>query len=195
MNHCDSPTVKETTAALIFDLGTFEGFNFRHQCAIERILTADEVVAWDHDRKGEAEFWPSGDHAGVRVIFAGQSAVTASELIALDQLLNELGGDTDDAFLRVYHALSHYGTHITALTVQQVEDDSPHIFIGSNFTDLRQEAAYELFELYYPEAYAVWEKSTCDGLIFDTDRFLDSPSWSVLEVNMDDRKALVIAPQ
>jgi hypothetical protein len=195
MNYCDSPTVKETAAVLIHDLGTFEGFSFRHQCAIEHILTADEVVAWDHDRQGEAEFWPSGDHAGVRVIFAGQSAVTASELIALDQLLNDLGGDSDDNFLRVHHSLARHGACITTLNVQQVEDDAPHIFIGSNFTELRQQAAYELFELYYPDAYAVWEKCACDGLIFDTDRFLDSPSWSVDEVEMGDQKALLIAPQ
>ena len=36
------------------DLGTFEGFNFREQCAIERILSANEVIEWDHDKKGEA---------------------------------------------------------------------------------------------------------------------------------------------
>jgi len=195
MNHCDNSTAKQTTTALLFDLGTFEGFSFRHQCAIDHILTAEEVVAWDHDRDGEAEFWPSGDHTGVRVIFAGQSAVTASELVALDQLLNELGSDSDENLLRIRHASTRYGTHLTTLTLAQVEDDTPHIFIGSNFTDLRQEAAYELFELYYPEAYAVWEKSTCDGLIFDTDRFLDSPSWSVDEVNLGDRKALLISPQ
>ena len=41
---------------LRFDLGTFEGFNFRDQSAIERELTAEEVVNWNHDGDGEAEF-------------------------------------------------------------------------------------------------------------------------------------------
>lgn len=195
MNHRDQSNANQTARTLIHDLGTFEGFNFRHQCAIERILTTTEVVGWDHDHEGEAEFWPSGDHAGVRVVFGSQSTVTASELVALDQLLDELGGDSDENFLRIRHASTCSGTHITTLTVEKVEDDTPHVFIGSNFTDLRQEAAYELFELYYSEAYAVWEKTPCDGLIFDTDRFLDSPSWSVDEVNFGDRKAVLISPQ
>ena len=44
MNHCDQSHVKQYTSALIFDLGTFEGFNFRHQCAIDRILTASGIL-------------------------------------------------------------------------------------------------------------------------------------------------------
>jgi hypothetical protein len=59
---------------------------------------------------------------------------------------------------------------------------------------LRRQAAHELFELYYPEEYAVWEKSVCDGLIFDIDRFLGSPSFSVEEA-VGDEKALIVAPQ
>ena len=33
----------QSITATLPDLGTFEGFNFRDQCAIERTLTADEV--------------------------------------------------------------------------------------------------------------------------------------------------------
>jgi hypothetical protein len=46
---------KVTCRNLVFDLGTFEGFNFRSQSVIERVLTAGEVVEWNHDRDGEAE--------------------------------------------------------------------------------------------------------------------------------------------
>jgi hypothetical protein len=42
------------------DIGRFEGFNFRSQCAIHRVLTAEEVLEWNHDADGEAEFWPDG---------------------------------------------------------------------------------------------------------------------------------------
>ena len=72
---------------LHFDLGTFEGFSFRHDQAIDRNLTAAEVVGWDHDAAGEAEFWPSGDNPEVALVFSGRSAVNASELLALDALL------------------------------------------------------------------------------------------------------------
>ena len=60
---------------------------------------------------------------------------------------------------------------------------------------MRKEAAYELFETFYPDEYRVWEKSTCDGLIFDTDHFLDSPGFSVDEVKLGETKALIVAPQ
>jgi len=193
MNHCDHSTPDKETA-LTFNLGTFEGFNFRHHCAVERILTANEVVGWDHDREGEAEFWPSGDHPGAALIFRNQQAVTGSEIVALDDLLEQLSGDSDRSFLRIHYAMVVHGCAVADITLNQLDDEALQIFVGSNFTDLRREAAYELFELCYPEAYAVWEKSTCDGLIFDTDRFLDSPSWSVLEVEMGDRKALIVAP-
>ena len=71
----------------------FEGFNFRTQSAIQRNLTASEVVEWDHDQKGEAEFWPAGDRPEVGLIFRHRSAVTGAELLELDRLLDELGGD------------------------------------------------------------------------------------------------------
>ena len=93
------------------DLGTFEGFNFRAQSAIDRILTTAEVVAWDHDRDGEAEFWPSGDRAEVSLMFKGRSAVTATELIDLDRLLTELGGDSAENFLRIHYAVNIRGAN------------------------------------------------------------------------------------
>jgi len=67
----------------------------------ERNLTAQEVVDWDHHREGQAEFWPSGDHSGVALVFGNQQAVTASEIFALDFLLDQLDGDTERSFLRI----------------------------------------------------------------------------------------------
>jgi hypothetical protein len=182
--------------ALQFDLGTFEGFNFRQSSAIDRVLTGDEVVNWDHDANGEAEFWPSGDNAGVSMVFKDRSAVTGQELLDLDKVLQELGDDSTLNFLRIHHAVNIHGTYLNQLTGEQVENQNIHVFMGTSFLDLRREAAYELFELYYPEAYAMWEATPCDGLIFDTDVFLDSPSWSVQEVEFSDgQKALVMEAQ
>ena len=178
-----------------FDLGLFEGYNFRASGAIRRLMTAAEVVAWDHDRQGEAEFWPSGDHAGVGVIFNRKSAVTAAELLDLDRLLTELGGDSIENFLRIHYTVNIRGANLDTLSADAVEDHFLHVFLGTSFVDLRKEAAYELFELYYPEAYQAWEKSYCDGLIFDTDRFLDSPALYVEEVSLGEQKALLIAPE
>jgi hypothetical protein len=178
---------------LTFEFGTFEGFNFHTQSAIPRLLTAAEVLSWNHDREGEAEFWPSGDKPEVFLVFNGRE-VTASELCDLDRLLAELGDDSKENYLRIHYMLNCVGTKLSELTREALEEEFLHIFFGETFTDLRREAAYALFELYYPEEYQVWEKSTCDGLTFDTDRFLDSPSFSVEEVKLGDEKALIISP-
>ncbi|MCX6917592.1 MAG: hypothetical protein NT167_31925 [Verrucomicrobia bacterium] len=178
-----------------FDLGTFEGFNFRTQCAIFGNLTAAEVVEWDHDKNGEAEFWPSGDRPEVALLFNHRNCVSGADLLGLNRLLAELGGDSPEHFLRIHYAVNFCGSSLADLSRDQVEDSPLHIFFGSNFLDVRREAAYELFELYYPDEYAVWEKSLCDGLIFDTDRFLDSPCFFTEETRLGDGAVLLVAPQ
>ena len=178
-----------------FDLGTFEGFNFRSGSAIRRNLTASQVVAWDHDRHGEAEFWPAGDRPEMLVLFQRRTSISAAELLALDRLLGELGEDSAVNFLRIHYAVNIRGADLADLSREDVEEQNPDIFFGSSFTDLRREAAFELFELYYPDEYRVWEKSSCDGLIFDTDHFLDSPSFFVEEVTLGAKKALLVAAQ
>jgi hypothetical protein len=97
--------------------------------------------------------------------------------------------------LRIHYAVSVCGDDLATLTRDQLEDLPLHIFEGDSFLDLHKEAAFELFELYYPEEYRVWEKSQCDGLIFDRDRFLGSPCFSVEEVELGDLKALIVAAQ
>ena len=88
-------------------LGTFEGFNHRDQSAIEAVLTADEVIAWNHDERGEAEFWPSGDAPSLSGIFPRQ--VTGPELLAVRRLVEEIGGDEEIVLLRIQFACTVLG--------------------------------------------------------------------------------------
>jgi len=179
---------------IAFDFGHFEGFNFRSQSAIDGLLTAQDVVNWDHDHEGEAEFWPAGDKPEISRVFEGRSAITATELLELSSLLTDLGDDSKESYLSVYFAVAILGGHLGELSADQVRDRAPFCFIGGNFTDLRCEAAYELFELFYPDLYRIWESTPCDGLTFDTDRFLDSPSLTVTEIKLGDEVALLVAP-
>jgi hypothetical protein len=182
-----------TSPRLTFDFGTFEGFNFRSQCAIPRHLTAAEVVAWDHDRDGEAEFWPVGDAPAVALLFKHRASATAAELLDLDRLLHELRGDSAANYLRVHYAVNVRGARLDTLTREAVEDLPLDIFVGTDFCDVRRTAAYELFELYYPEEYRVWEQSLCDGLTFDPDHFLASPIFRVEEVDLGEQVAVLVA--
>lgn len=182
------------TPTLAYDFGHFEGFNFRTQSAIERLLTAPEMVAWDHDRDGEAEFWPAGNTPEFSIVFDGRNTVSARELLDLSALLDGLGGDSTENYLAVYFAVAVLGGNLSDLTTEGIQDRAPSCFIGESFVTVRQEAAYELFEQFYPELYQAWESTPCDGLIFDTDRFLDSPSWTVAEVRLGSRVAVLVAP-
>ena len=121
----------ENVGTIFYELGTFEGFSFRDDRAIERTLSAQEVVDWDHCRDGEAEFWPSGDHAGVALVFKDRSAVMGSELGDLSRLLHELGGDCMENFARIYYAIAVGGGALSDLSGSDIEDHNLHIFIGS----------------------------------------------------------------
>lgn len=177
------------------DLGEFEGFNFREQAAIYPNITADDVINWDHDGEGEAEFWPAGDHSGVAALFDRRTAVTGGELQALDNLLTDLGSDDTGTFLRIRHAITDRGMDIQSVTAAEINDELCYTYRGTNFTDLYREAGYELFETYYPDLYALWEKSHCDGLHFDPVDFLESQSFSVTEITVGGEKWIIVHPQ
>ncbi len=128
-------------------------------------------------------------------MFQHRSSVTAAELLDLDRVLLELGDNSRASFLQIHCAVAICGAALPTLTVEKVQDNGLQVFYGTNFTDLRREVAHELFELYYPEAYQAWQASLCDGLIFDVDRFLNSPSLWVEEVKLGAEVVLLVAAQ
>ena len=131
----------------------------------------------------------------VALIFNHRSSVPAAELLDLDRVLVELGGDTRYNFLQIHYALNLGGDALANLSAESVQDHCVQVFSGTNFLDVRRDAAHDLFEVYYPDEYRVWEKSLCDGLIFDHERFLESPCFCIEEVNLGDEVALLVAPQ
>jgi hypothetical protein len=186
------PTIQQSLSS---DFGSFEGFNSRTQSAIAPNLTAQEVVDWDHDRQGEAEFWPAGDSPEVALLFKHRSRVTATELLELDRMLPELDDGSHTSLLRIHYAVNICGADLHTLTAAQVKANCLHIFFGSSFSELRRQVAYELFELYHPEATFDLLASSSDGLVFDVDGFLNSPSLWVEEVELADGVALLVAPR
>lgn len=175
------------------DLGTFEGFNHKTQEAIFPNVTAREMIDWDHDRNGEAEFWHSGDIPAIARILDSND-VLPKDVVALDRLLSDLGDDTA-TLAKIIYLTEDNGHRLQELDAETVEDSPVTIFNDNvSFIDLRRTAAYELFELYYPEEFQVWDKSTCDGLIFDPDRFLDSPCFSTAEYQIGEEKIFVVEP-
>jgi hypothetical protein len=181
-----------TSTPNLSDFGTFEGFNFRDQSAIEQTLTAEEVVDWDHDAAGEAEFWPAGDAPLVRGIFPGN--VTGPDLLTLGELLDQMDGDREQDLMRVQFALQVLGHRLDSLTSQEMEDVQPMFFYGDTTIDARKEAAFELFETFWPELYKAWNEDHAGILKFDWDDFIDSPLWTVHGVDLGGRIVLMVNP-
>jgi hypothetical protein len=181
----------KTLTTTLPDLGTFEGFNFRDQCAIERTLTADDVVNWDHDADGEAEFWPSGEDPLVKAIFAGN--VTGSDLTTLAELLTSLDGDRTEDLLRIQFAIQVQGGDLVRMTVAELDDQRPMFFYGDTMTDARKEAAFELFETFWPDLYKAWNEDHAGVLDFDWYSFVDSPLWTIHEVKLGNKAILMVA--
>ena len=102
------------------DLGTFEGFNHRDQQAIFPNLTAQEMVDWDHDRHGEAEFWHSGDNAGIASILTSGD-IPVNDVIALDRLRSELGDDIS-TLAKISYLTEHDGHRLQELEADTIED-------------------------------------------------------------------------
>ena len=181
----------ETLTTILPDLGTFEGFNFREGCAIERILSADEVIHWDHDADGEGEFWPSGEDPLVKGLFDGN--VTASDLKKLVELLTQLDGDRTEDLLRIQFAIRLQGYDFASLTLQDLDDRPPTFFYGDTMIEARKEAAFELFETFWPDLYEAWNEDSAGILDFDWYAFIDSPIWTIHEVKLNNRAILMVA--
>ena len=125
------------------DFGTFTGFNHREDKPIDRTLTDEDIVWWDHDRFGEATFWPKGGHAGLAILCSERKWITGMELRTLDRLLTDLGDDSKETYQRIHFARSELGISLNKLTVQEVEEVNLQVFTGSTFSEQRKEAAWE----------------------------------------------------
>ena len=169
------------------DLGEFEGYNFRDMCAIFPNHTAQEVVDWDHDGKGEAEFWPEGSNEFVRLLVKGNCS--GFDLIEIDRIFSELDNNEQDLVKAVYLHENH-GLKLEGITREAVEDACLYVYGVNYFSDLRKEAAWDLFEQFHPEAYKLVESWSIPGFTFDEDDFLNS--FSTLEIKTHDYKGYLV---
>jgi hypothetical protein len=171
----------------IEELGMFEGFNFRDQCAIDRNLTADEVINWDHDKDGEAEFWPDGSSVFVNKLLPGNSC-SAGEIQEVVRIFEELEYSPIDLAKAVF--LRDVGNSLEDIGRDAIDNSRLYVFGPGWFVDLEKEAAYELFEMFWPEAYTWWEKSNVPGLHFDVKDFISH--FPTLEVKLQHGGYLIV---
>ena len=183
--------MNDTLRMLIPDLGTFEGFNCRDHCTIERTLTARNIVDWEQDRDGEAMFWPSDNNPLLKGIFPEN--VNGGDLAILAGLLEQLDGDQTENLLRIQFACRVQDERLWQLTADLLNDRRPMIFYDDTIDGARSAAALKLFELYSPTLYKVWSEDRAGYLTFAKDSFLYSLHLDSREVTMETRKVLMLA--
>lgn len=169
------------------ELGFFEGFNFKTQSAICKQLTAEDVINWDHDEQGEAEFWPEGGNIFVRELLG--TNCTGSELIEIDRIFSELHGCEYELCKAVYLKSMH-GHELEEITRDAIDDECLYVYGPNYYSDLEKEAAWDLFENFYPEAYKLAEGYSVPGLTFDEEQFL--ADCSMLRVNTGEFKGYLV---
>lgn len=170
-----------------YDIGTFEGFNFRDQSAIDHILTAQEVLDWDHDGDGEAEFWPHGNNPFTSYLLP-ENSCSDSDVREVIRIFYETEGRPAELAKACY--MRDCGTALEDITSEAINDACLYVFGPGWFHDLYKQAAYELFELFWPAAYECWEKNSVPGLRFDYDDFVES--YPTLELKLREGGFLVV---
>ena len=169
------------------DLGYFEGYNFRTQSAIFETLSAEDVINWDHDQRGEAEFWPEGSNIFVRLLSPREC--TASDLREIDRIFSELE-DSPELLARAVYLKDSHGLELKDITREAVENACLYVYGPDYVSELKKEAAWEIFEELYPEAYKLVESWTVPGVSFDEEQFLYS--FSIYTLKTEEFKGYLI---
>jgi len=169
------------------DLGFFEGFNFKTQSAIDKQLTAEDVINWDHDEQGEAEFWPEGGNVFVKELVNGNC--TGNDLLEIDRIFSELHG-CEYELCKALYMKSMHGSELEQITRDAIDDECLYVYGPNYFSDLAKEAAWDLFENLYPEACKLVESYSVPGLSFDEEDFLRD--CSTMEIKTGDYKGYLV---
>jgi hypothetical protein len=174
--------------------GTFTGDNLKEQKALERELTPEEGREWEADEAGEEESERGRACRAMALFTTGPDALGPQELHTVAGLLAAVDGDREDTLLRLQVLVHVQGADLGTVTVADLQDLPLNTYRGSSFIEVRREAAFELFQLCWPDLYAVWEKTPMDGLRFDVDAFLDSPAWVTEELQLGSDCVLLVLP-
>ncbi len=174
--------------------GVVEGCEDAERKAFFREMDLSEGREWDPEGQEDDESSLVRDLRALRVLFQGSHALDAKGMETALGLVAALDGDDLDSILRLHVLVNIQGMDLDAVTVAAMEELPLSTFRGENFHDVRREAAFELFQLYWPDLYAIWEKTPMDGLRFDVDAFLDSPSWVTEEVQLGSECVLLVMP-
>ena len=182
---------------LKYDFGTFDGGHWPYEYqSFDDPVASQDVVDWDTITDGGAEFWPSGDKEEIALLFEGatergQERVSKVELIHLANLLDHLGGDSLENYLRIRHAMKAREMGVGRVSTELLDSTVAHIFVGDDLGEVRRRAAAAMEAHYQPKTWSVEGEETSDTLTM----IQRSPAWTFEEITVADKVAVTIAPK
>lgn len=180
---------------ILYDFGNFDGRHWPYECQkLENVLPAQELVDWDALANGEAEFWPAGDNRELTLVIGDDKPVGGEDLLALSALLEQLGGDSVENYLRIHQAMEETGFGLVHLTAPMVEACLVHVFVGEELDEVRRMAVEAVMKRYQPTAWiGDWKEDMPFGRVLL--RFQESSAWTYREHVSRKSVAVLIAPK
>jgi hypothetical protein len=184
----------EIDPAIRYDFGTFDGGCWPTEYVdLWQLVTASEILHWGEDDQGEGEFWPSGDKPEMTLLFDEVDGTIDGEgqLLALVKLLDHLGGDAAENYLRIRHAMNWLKMDIHELPMRVLDLLPVHIFVGTALAEVEDHAVGELAECcpgHHWGGPATEARTFLDGLRSD-------PAWGLETVTFGDKVALLVWPE
>ena len=181
-----------TANPLRYHFGTFKGAYWpTDHCWFENPVSTSEILDWDRDDQGEAEFWPTGDKPEMTVLFDTDNRIIRKEEIqGLANLLDHLGGDSPENYLRIRHATRRLRLSLNELPRQALEMLPLHIFVGATLAKAQDRAVADLSVRYRD---IPWQGPASDPRSF-LDQYRNDPAWGLETVAFGDKVALLVWP-
>jgi len=132
------------------DLGNFSGRIWHESGNLSREFSPEEVLEWNQDHDGFAEFYPSGDHEGVSLVFREKASVSTADLVELDHLIDGLRYPPKISCLLIHHLMHKHKVDVANLDCSDIEDSEAVIATGRTFFEAEQMATAKLYD-HFPE--------------------------------------------
>lgn len=173
------------------NLGSFEAVLVEGNKPLGKTVTAAEAIGWDHAAHGQAVFTPKGDCGALSLLLSEMPTVSSAVLKHVAALLDIMGGDQEEALLRLHLLVNLQQENLEGLAAETVINSKIHVFRGEDRDELEKDAALELFAAGWPELYAAWEAHPLEGLWFSEDDFLEANTTARDLVKLESGFALV----
>ena len=134
------------------DLGSFEVRVWHPRGCLSRIVSPEEVLEWEGEEDGLVEFYPSGDHEGVSLVFREKACVDAAELVELDYLLDGLMYPAKVSCLLIHHLMHKHKIGVSGLDCSDIGNTEAMVSTARTFYEAQQMAVIKL-EHHIPQEY------------------------------------------